>query len=148
MNNKYPKTLRLIHWLMVLLITLQFAVGFFMDDDNLWQIQTHLILGISILAITILRIGIKRAQKDQLPAKPDSLSDKEWGIAKIGHALIYLMLLITPISGLVGYYTHNHDILEVHETLIWGLLVLIVGHVAMVPIHKIRHHQNLMTRMT
>ena len=119
-----------------------------MDDDNLWQIQTHLILGISILAITILRIGVKRVKKDQLPAKPDNLSDKEWSIAKIGHALIYLMLLITPTSGLVGYYTHNHDILEVHETLIWGLLVLIVGHVAMVPIHKIRHHQNLMNRVT
>jgi len=102
--TKYAISSRIIHWIMAILILLTFAIGFYMDeflDDenpNRYEIyDLHKSLGVLVLFFFVIRL-INRIIKKP-PALPDSISLRDKKLAKIGHYSLYLLMLLTPLSG-------------------------------------------------
>lgn len=145
--KKYPKIMIAVHWLMFLMISLQFAIGFVMEDESELLITGHIALGIAILCLVFVRIFFRYMKKSEIPEKPEFFSDFEWKVAKLGHNILYVMLVIVPLSGLTGYFSKNHDILEIHETLVFVFIALILGHVMIALKHQLIDKKDLFSRI-
>ncbi len=146
--KKYPKPVRVLHWLMAILIFTQIALGFLMEDLGKDIILVHACFGSVILLLATIRVLTVFRLKNALPLKPEDLSEKEWKMATIGHKIIYAFLLIVPASGLAGFLSGEHDILEIHETLVWIFIVLIAGHVGFTIKHQFLDKKKILQRMT
>ncbi len=114
--TKYPKKIRILHWLTAMLILCQIIIWFLLEDfETLFY--AHMIFGFAILSITTIRIIIKYKHHDYPPC-PEKFSTKEWALANTGHHVLYLFLIITPITGLLAAVKENnfikaHDINEI-----------------------------------
>ncbi len=101
-NNSYNLLSKLIHWITALLILGLLAVGFYMTelDKSTFKYELydlHKALGAVVIALTFLRILWHVMKR-----KPKSLhSHKAWekAISHLTHALLYLAILVVPLSG-------------------------------------------------
>lgn len=142
--NKYPYFIRAAHWLTVVLITLQIVLGFLMED---WAplFYGHIIIGSTVLLISVLHLFYRK--KRHCPSKPDNLGLFQWKLAKFGHVLLYIALIFVPVSGaLAGIYEGLFE--EVHETMVFLFIGLIIGHILMVIKHMVLDKVNLIERMS
>src|SRR5689334_17254380 len=94
---------KFFHWTIVLLILVQGTVGLIMVElpkkPNIIPIYSfHKSVGITILALAVLRF-IWRAV-DPRPAEPPSQPRWQTIAARAGHALLYALLFLVPLSGL------------------------------------------------
>lgn len=144
---RYPKRLVALHWLTVVLLVVQFGIGFLTDElvENTTMFPVHLILGLVILGVTLVRFAFKVMLKARIPAKPASLGEKEWLVAKLGHIGLYGLLIVAPLSGLAAWNIEALE--EVHETVITIFWILIALHVLAVVKHRVMEKENLMERM-
>ena len=146
--DKYPGIIRLFHWSMAILVLMQFALGFLMEDLPKQSVFIHAGLGFLILALTVVRLALNLRLKRIFPPKPDGFSDKEWKITKIGHGWIYALLIAVPVTGALGFFTGEHDLEEIHETLVWIFILLLAGHIAITIKHQIFDKKKIIQRMT
>ena len=131
----------MLHWLIVVLIIVQF-----LDHESmvaLWDHTieakpidpsdttfgwVHIIAGTMILAAAAIRL-LDRVMRGR---PPYSEREPHWAtlFAKLTHFLIYAILLAMPAAGLVAWFTGNDDIAGIH-TLFWTPLLILIGlHVA------------------
>ena len=68
-------------------------------------------------------------------------------LSKIGHGLIYLLLLLLPLSGLVGWFGKVGNAAGIHEVMTNLLLLIVIVHVAAVVVHQFYWKTNLIARM-
>lgn len=146
--EKYPKTMRILHWLMAAVIFSQIILGFLMEDLGKNVILIHAGVGFSILFLTLLRLVVLIRMKNALPPKPTEFSDREWKIAKFGHSLIYILLISVPASGALAFFSGNHDLGEFHETMVWVFILLLAGHILITIKHQFLDKRTLLQRMT
>ena len=146
-HHKYPLSIRVFHWVTAAVILGQIIFGFLMEDLPKSVIKYHLIVGVFILSLALIRIGLRIANKHHMPGRPPKLSSREWLAAKMGHWLLYLTIIALPLTGVYGYLGKNHDVLEIHETLVWIFIVLVCGHMAAVLGHIFIHKVNIMKRI-
>ena len=130
MNNApthYTKTAVILHWLIALGIFGMFALGWFMTDIPkeapkqlsfdlfnwgiyTWQVQeeisprsfyfnVHKSLGVTIFALILLRIVWRLTHTP--PALLSSYKDIERKLANGIHRLLYLLLIVLPLSGVI-----------------------------------------------
>lgn len=173
MTERYHGFARLLHWLMALMVFGLIGVGVYMgelpDDapERLQLINLHKATGFVFLWLTFARIALLMFKP--APALPNSFSAAEAKRLKAGKHLLYLAMLLTPISGwamsnFAGYAVKFGDTAvpllfeknkalsgffhEAHEILPWVLLALALGHILMVVVHKFQGEQkNLLRRM-
>jgi cytochrome b561 len=151
----YPWSIRVLHWLMALLILGMIAVGWYMtglpDKDPLrgTLYPLHKSLGILLLALVALRVALRFSTP--IPPLPAGIPPRERLAAKAGHVLLYLGMIVVPLTGVVmsvagGYGIAffgiplpafmdvdkplAHDARELHELLPYILLGVIALHVA------------------
>lgn len=151
---------RLFHWLIALLILIQFILGRIADalpisPRKLDLFVAHKSIGISILLLVGLRIVWRLAN-----ALPQPLATGRWErrLAAAGHALLYALMLAVPLTGwwvsdtsripfklfwsipVPDFMAANRQMSElageIHEFLTTTLLVVIVLHV----LAALRHH--------
>jgi len=146
--EQYPRTVRVLHWLTAGAIAIQIVLGFLMEDLGKSVVLVHAALGSAILLLTAFRVLTVLNNKGALPQKPEDLSEKEWSMAKIGHGVLYACLLAVPATGLAGFFSGEHDLLEIHETLVWIFIVLIVGHIGFTIKHQFFDKKKILQRMT
>ncbi len=100
--QRYPFVLRVLHWLLAALLAMQILLGFAAEhwtsravSDVLFS--CHFKLGVLILALMLLRLGLRLA----LPLPGDDDGEPAWrhGIRSLVHGLLYLLVLVLPISG-------------------------------------------------
>ncbi len=142
--SKYPFFVRVLHWLTVVLVALQILLGFLMED---WAplFYGHIIIGSTVLLISVLRLFYRK--KRHFPSKPHNLSLFQWKLAKFGHVLLYIGLIFVPVSGaLAAIYEGLFE--EVHETMVFLFIGLIIGHILMVIKHMVLDKVNLIERMS
>lgn len=192
--TRYTKTAIILHWLIAIFIVLMFVLGWFMADIpkegpklsaydvlNLgvytWQLSEevtartfyfnlHKSLGITIFVLIAIRILWRIAHKP--PAFLSSYKAMERKVATGTHHLLYLMMVVVPLSGLVTGITSKYglkwfgiDIVEglankpvheasagAHEVLTFILLVLIILHVLGALKHKFVDKDETMNRMS
>jgi cytochrome b561 len=166
--ERYSRVAMTLHWLIALAIIANLALGLYMADMEKGPLrfeffQLHKSLGITVLALTLLRL-IWRFYKAP-PPLVDTLQPWEKLIANVTYVFFYLLMLGLPLSGwalvsssplrlptlLYGVVplpalpffegvadrkALSHQIGDVHEWLAYIMIALLCLHIAAV----IRHH--------
>lgn len=164
---------KFFHWTIVLLIIVQGTIGLIMvglpKKPNIIPIYSlHKSIGMTILFLAVLRLAWRAF--DPHPAAPAGML--RWHVigARIGHATLYLLLFLVPlsgwwydsVSGLRPLYWFNlfeipHMVApdpslkelarDRHEFLFWVLVVVALGHAAMAFVHQFVNHDGALGRM-
>ena len=159
--NHYTAVAKLLHWGMAALIAGLLALGFVMTDmplspEKLQYYSWHKWAGVSVFALVWLRLLWRVLNPP--PAYPSSMSPALQRLAHLGHAALYGLMIVIPLSGWLlssakGVQTVwfgvlplpdllekdkelGHLLHEVHETLNLLLLFLLAGHV----VAALKHH--------
>lgn len=115
-SQKYPRLIRLLHWLMAIAIFGMIASGWYMaaleaSAPNKYSLYPlHKSFGVLVLFLVVLRVVLRL--RASLPALPAMLQDWEKRAAHLGHGLLYLLMIAVPASGYVmsGSYAEGHGI--------------------------------------
>ena len=145
----------LLHWLIAALVLFQLIFGESMGEvkDALEQgvvpdpaeqtmADAHYWVGIAILVLVALRLIVRVTQGAPAPigAGPQLL------IAKVIHAIFYLLLVAVPVTGLLAVYV-NEEIGEVHEIGKPLFIAFIVLHVLGALFHHFKLKDETLRRM-
>lgn len=160
-NSQYGLITKILHWLLCILIIVQATGGLLFDEMSKALRSTimpyHKSLGLLILLIVVLMILLRLFTPK--PAWPVSMPKWERFAAKAGHAVLYLCLLIMPLSGWLmstaaGWPPYFFGLgpipmpgipldkalagiaSNVHSVVIWVLIVIAAIHI----IAALRHH--------
>jgi cytochrome b561 len=167
---------KFFHWTTVVLILVQGAIGLTMvalpKQPSVIPIYTfHKSLGLTILAFATLRLAWRVF--DPRPDEPASVPRWQAIGARIGHAVLYALIFLVPLSGwwydsvaalrplywfglvpippLGGPDPTQPNLKfiarERHEFLFWTLMVVAAGHVLMALIHHFRDRDEVLRRM-
>lgn len=172
-KDRYTKVAIGLHWLIALMVIGQLAGGFIMHDlpkeqaDLKFQLyQLHKSFGISVLLLTLVRLGWRLTHKP--PALPEKMAGWERFLARGAHLGFYVLLIALPLVGWavvssspfadsvqtylfgVVHWPHlpffegvenrrefSHEIAEIHEYLAFAMIALIGLHVAAALKHQL-----------
>lgn len=170
-QRRYGRIAQSFHWVVVVLVFAQVAIGIHVDDlplgiERIKWMSRHKALGITILAIVLLRLAWRR--HDQAPAMPAHLPNWQRRLAGFTHGSLYGLLIIAPIAGWLaasaaglgiswfGLFTVPAlidktpalaDTFElIHKVLVWMLAGMIILHVLAAIFHSVRR-DGVMSRM-
>ncbi|MFB0613339.1 cytochrome b/b6 domain-containing protein [Aurantiacibacter poecillastricola] len=168
-TQRYSTGAIVLHWLIALALAGEIALGFAMPKDasGFAEYQLHKSIGITILVLTLLRLGWR-----VIHSRPAPIEGGLTGfLARAVHFGFYVLLIAMPLTGwalvssdeidvptlLYGTVPLPHLPLgeewnglanETHEWLAWGALALFALHVA----GALRHHylikDGLLARMS
>ena len=169
--ENYGSLAKLLHWSIVILIIVQYFIAEAADElpDGLEKLQIlsrHKSVGMLLLMLAVVRILWKLANKGQpVPVGTGALKKA----AAAGHGLLYLLLLLQPISGwamssaanypvaffgwfqfpaLVGANPPLHETLaDVHEVLFYVLVAVAVLHILAALYHHFAMKDDVLKRM-
>jgi len=164
---------KFFHWTTVLLILIQGAIGLIMVNlprrpDIIPVYSLHKSLGLTILALALLRL-LWRAF-DPRPDEPATMPRGQVLAARVGHALLYVLIFAVPLSGwlfdsvsalrplywfglvevphLTGPDPGLKDLTRnAHEWLFWLLVAVAAGHAAFALIHQFVNRDDILRRM-
>jgi cytochrome b561 len=166
----YDAVARTLHWLTVLLITMQFVIGWTMPEIHkgtqpVGLIAWHLGVGSTLVALMVIRVIWRLAH----PPLPNEVSPLLSLVSRITHLLLYGALLAVPLVGwinassrgwtvrLLGVVPYpalsepgsafGHEMGDVHSILAWVLLSLIVLHVVAALFHRYVLRDHVLQRM-
>ncbi|MDI4666981.1 cytochrome b [Xanthobacter autotrophicus] len=171
--SRYGAPLRAIHWLTVLSIIVAFGITYFEDffprgtpgRATLWW--THISVGLLVIALVAARIPVRIFGRNPPPSPEVS---RPVAIAShIVHGLLYLLLIATPLVGIYLAFLRGGDVsffslfsipspiavnrdlarevIEVHEWLANGLVILAVLHAAAAVAHHVVLKDDVLKRM-
>ena len=120
-SGRYGIVARTLHWLVFVLLAVQFAVGYAIDraqdliggtidetvggEDGL--VLVHVVLGITILVLAVVRLAWRRIHG--LPPWAETLSALERRIAHWVERTLYLTMFLIPITGLGLVFLSGED---------------------------------------
>jgi cytochrome b561 len=155
MNTTYTPVAKSLHWLMALLILGLLVLGTYMSDlplspQKLELYAWHKWAGVTVFLLVWLRLAWRVAHRP--PGLPASLSPRMRLAAHAGHAALYVLMVLIPLSGWLmssakGFQTVWFGVLpipdligkdrllgeilqQVHEALSSLLMLTLAGHVA------------------
>jgi cytochrome b561 len=92
---------RVLHWLMAIMVLAMLFIGVSMvstlEPRFLTLISIHKPLGIAILALAVLRLGVR--WRLGAPPLPDNLPRVQALAAKLSHLMLYALLIVMPLIG-------------------------------------------------
>lgn len=161
-NQKYPLSMRVIHWVMALIILSLLALGFYMttfldkDSSNRMMIYNlHKSFGALVIFLVVARIFFRLSSA--VPALPNSIPKIIQKLAHSAHYALYFLMIFMPLSGYLmsnffGYPVYlfglplpmivekNPELgkffANIHEYLAYAFLVVLSLHVAGVIKHR------------
>ncbi len=171
---RYSTGAIVLHWLIAILIALNFAVAWVAEDmpkaEAMQMMGNHKAIGITILVLSLARIGWRLTH----PAPAFAPTVKPWEalLARITHGLLYVLMIAIPLA---GWATHSastggkpvsafglfawpglpmaldkaatETFGELHEVLAMALLVLAGIHVLGALKHQFLNHDGNLGRM-
>lgn len=156
MPNGYTRTQIVLHWLVFVLIVLQFVLHDGIAEAFRVLLRTgepqidalvaqHVFGGVLILILVIWRLVLKRRRG--APALPEN--EPAWlkFTAHATHYVLYLLLVLVPVSGLVAWFGAWSDAGEAHKVLKTVLLVVVVLHFAGALFQRFVLKSDVMQRM-
>ena len=168
---QYGTTAKIMHWLIVALLVVQYSIGWLMPDIHGTMLPgtamvTHISTGITILVLIVLRLLWRLTH----PVAPES-SLPAWQrvSSELVHWLLYVAVLATTLSGWIFASFRGWSIKYFfwvplpmlaskseaglrffdgwHQAMEWTLLVLIGIHVASALAHIFYFRDRIMQRM-
>ena len=170
-RTQYDTPAKVLHWLVVALLLAQYLIGWLMPDIHRGMkpgdaMTWHISVGIVILALIVVRLGWRLTHR---VAPESSLEPWQRAAAEAVHWLIYVLVLLTTISGwlfasfrgwsislffltpLPMLSSENPDALRAinhwHQKFEWALLILIGLHVLAAVVHLLFYRNRVMQRM-
>lgn len=168
----YGAIAKFFHWAIFLLIAGLFIAGFIMTDmsngpDKFKIYGIHKSTGIVVLMLALMRLGWKMASV--APLLPESMHVLEKLAARIGHAVLYILMIAMPISGwmmssaagfpvsVFGLFILPNliepskevanNLRNAHEFMAYILLVVVALHVLAALLHHFYYKNNVLKRM-
>jgi len=172
MNHSYTAIAKLFHWGMALVFAGLIALGFVMTDmplspEKLQYYSWHKWAGVTVFLLVWLRLVWRVLNPP--PAYPNTMSPLVKGVAHLGHAALYGLMIVIPVSGWLlssakGVPTVwfgvlplpdllekdkelGHLLHEVHEVLNFVLLFLLAGHAGAAMKHHWIDKDDILKRM-
>lgn len=171
-QGRYGVISRLFHWIMALFIIIQFmALGGYINDGEHWVGNTivpwHVDVGLLLLVLVPLRIIWMLSQQQQ-HAKPQGQGVMAL-LAKGGHLLLYLCMVLIPVTGVLLMVGGGHGLGvfgielvaqseqeipwavalgEWHAQISWLFVALVLGHLGAALYHHFVKHDDTLVRMT
>jgi cytochrome b561 len=166
----YDAVARTLHWLTVLLVAMQFVIGWTMPDVHkdtqpVNLIAWHLGVGATLVAVTAIRVIWRLTHWPT----PDELPPLLSVVSRITHVLLYAALVLVPLLGwinassrgwtvrLLGVVpypalsepgsTFGDEMGDVHGILAWVLFALISLHVVAALFHRFVLRDHVLQRM-
>lgn len=163
-----------LHWVIVVLIIVQFLLANIAADlplgmAKLAALARHKSVGLTILALAVLRLGWRLANRGRNPPLPAELKPFERFLAHVTHYGLYLLLFALPLTGWAmssaknypvswfGFFTlpnfvaPSEDLFaalrSTHGFLAGTLVVLATLHVLAALVHHFRRRDNVLRRM-
>jgi cytochrome b561 len=167
--ERYGALSRFFHWLMALLIIQQFfKLADRINDGEHWLGDTfgpwHLSIGASLLALVLLRLLWAFSQRAKRPSDEGAA-----GLAaRAGHGLLYLCMLLMPVSGVLYMLGNGYGLKifgtqliarsgektqwmlslgELHSPIAWIFLLLLIGHIGIALLHHFIRRDDTLRRM-
>jgi cytochrome b561 len=171
-TDSYGALAKFLHWSIVILIIAQYIIIESAEDlpdgiEKLEIITRHKSLGMLVLILALVRIGWRLANRGN-PA-PVPMSAMQRKAAAAGHGLLYLLILLQPLSGwamssaanypvtLFGWFQFpalvapSHDLHEgleeLHEVLFTVLAIVAILHAAAAVYHHAWMKDDTLRRM-
>lgn len=98
---RYGRGAVVLHWLIALLIAANYGLAWASEDlpkeDRMQLMGNHTALGITILALTVLRIVWRLMHR--APPLIETLKAWEAALARVAHAALYFVMLAVPLAG-------------------------------------------------
>ena len=172
MTAQYTRTAKSLHWLMALIIIGLIPMGLYMHElplspEKLQLYSWHKWAGVTVFVLLLVRVSWRLTH--QPPPLPWHMSKIERLAAHAGHLALYLLMLAIPLSGWLmssakGVQTVWFGVLpipdllakdkalgeslaEVHETLSWVLVAVLIAHVAAALKHHFIDKDDVLKRM-
>ena len=170
-NNltEYGTISKIFHWLSAAVLLIQIPLGFYLVDldfneKKLTVESIHVLLGLSIFYLTILRLIYKIL--NPTPPLSNSIFLGQKIIAKLNHIFLYISIFIITASGVLKKLfsgeildifflsleiKDNFDLAElfydIHILSNYTLIALISLHILAVIIHKVLFKENLLKKI-
>jgi cytochrome b561 len=168
---RYSRPAIFLHWLLAALIVFMAALGWYMmsvEDEPGGQqwMDLHKSVGLVLAALVLLRVLWRLGNRPApLPAGAPRWQAR---VAGLTHGLLYLLMLALPVTGVLGAsYSRAglaffglalprwlgpdrataHQFFEIHEVLVWLMVVLVVLHVLAALKHLLVDHDQVFGRM-
>ncbi len=110
--EKYHASIRVIHWVMFVLFVIMFVIGFVMvefKESEPWAMYSfHKSTGVLLFGLVFIRL-MMRWIKPVPPHSPE-IKPLENRIATIAVYLLYLCMIIVPITGYALSNLHGYDV--------------------------------------
>jgi cytochrome b561 len=168
----YSGTAKSLHWLIVLLVTMQFVTAFLLPHIGRNTpandvINLHFSLGVVIMLVMTVRLLHRLMHPVALEAR--DAPPLERLLARIVHYVFYLILIVGPVLGWASASAHRLAVTlfgivtlpplaqkgagwanlagDIHSTAMWVLLWLIGAHVVAALYHHVVRHDATLKRM-
>jgi cytochrome b561 len=172
MSAQYTRTAKSLHWLMALMIIGMIPLGMYMHElpvspEKLQLYSWHKWVGVTVFVLLLVRVSWRITH--QPPSLPWQMSKIQRMASHAGHIALYLLMLLIPLSGWLmssakGYQTVWFGVLpipdllgkdkelgdtlaEVHESLSWAMVMLLIVHVVASLKHHFMDRDDVLTRM-
>ena len=170
--TRYSAVAQGFHWIIAALIVTQFTLGWVADDlplglHKLAVLARHKSFGMTVLMLAVLRLLWRLGHRP--PELPAGMTKVERLLAKGTHILIYVLLIVMPLSGwmmssannysvswigrftwpdLIGKNEQAFDLLRItHRSLSWLLFAVATLHILAALKHHFWNRDDVLTRM-
>lgn len=170
-TDRYGRIAMALHWLLALLLPIQVALGWYMlsiedQPGGEWYFVLHISVGLTIAALVALRL-VRRIGHAPHPL-PASMARWEVKSARASHLLLYLTMVLLPVTGylgasvsgdpvsyfglpLPGWSAKNDALKELffgaHSVIAWMLVVLVAVHALGAVKHLVKDKDGVFWRM-
>jgi cytochrome b561 len=170
--TRYSAVAQGFHWLVAILIVLQFTLGWTAEElplgaRKLARLDWHKSFGMTILMLAVLRLLWRLFNRP--PELPSGMSTLEKKLARATHVLFYVLIFVMPLTGwmmssaknysvswfhqftwpnLIGPNEQSFDLLRTtHDTLSWLLFALALLHILAALKHHFWNKDDVLKRM-
>jgi len=171
-RTDYTGIAKLLHWLILTLLVVQFAIAWTMPDIGRGSVPTgligwHLSVGVAILAVMIVRVAWRLTHP--APPAPADLPPVLATLSRVTHYLLYAVLIVLPMLGWANASARGwavklfgviplpallakgsalgHSLGDIHATLAIVLLAIVALHVAGALYHAVILKDRTVQRM-
>lgn len=173
-TERWGSVSKLLHWLVAALILLQFWLAWRAETlplgmAKLITLARHKSVGLTILALVLLRLAWRLAHRGRSPSLPQGTPRLERILALLTHQGLYVLLVAQPLVGWAMTSAKNYPVswfnrfelpnfvppsetlfeffLRLHAILGWALAAVAALHIAAALVHHFVRRDDILLRM-
>ncbi len=171
-QQRYDSLSLILHWLTAFAVIAAFAIGAMGDfipkgPEKIYWITLHKSLGVTVMMLTVVRLIWRFTGMKTLPTLGTSIQQLA---TKLGHGVLYFLLLLVPFSGSMMTWARGYDVgffglftmphlieknmematkaAQVHEIVGWAIIILAFGHAVLAIYHQAVLKDGTLKRMS